>query len=193
MTARNLNVTYTRSEGTMLPGYLPRTRFFGMDEDFNAPGVGFIAGRQYDLDDLYFRAANRGWYTDSSHYLQTPLSNLKTWNLGLRTELEPIRNFNIMLDAKKDVSEIREVFYRLPVDENTGFAEKGATVQPQNPINTGSFSVSTIIIKTMFGDSRANNGSKAFDEFIKNRQSILAELLSRPANQPRPDPGRRGI
>lgn len=184
MTARNINVTYTRSEGTMLPGYLPRTKFFGLDEGFDAPGVGFIAGRQYSLDDLYYRAANRGWYTDSSQYLQTPLSSLKTWNLGLRTELEPIRNFNIMVDAKKDVSDIREVFYRRPVSEETGYAIPNAAVEPQNPINTGSFSVSTIAIKTMFGDARPQNASKAFDEFIRYRQVIVNQLLSNPATNP---------
>lgn len=184
MTARNINVNYTRSEGSLLPGYLPRTRFLGMSEDWEAPGVAFIAGKQYTLEELFNRAYRNGWYTDSSHYLQTPLSNLKTWNLGLRTELEPIRNFNIMVDAKKDVSEIREVFYRLPVVDSTGYPGPGAIPQPQNPINTGSVTVSTITIKTMFEARPSNNNSAAFNQFIKNRHEILNRLLSDPATNP---------
>ena len=117
MTARSINGTYTRNEGSLLPGYLPRTKFFGLDENFDAPGVGYVLGQQYPLNELYNRAASNGWYTDSSHYLQTPLSALKNWSLNLRTELQPIRNFNILVDAKKNVSEIKEVFYRRPVND----------------------------------------------------------------------------
>ncbi|KAA9341053.1 cell surface protein SprA [Adhaeribacter soli] len=180
MTARNLNVTYTRSEGSLLPGYLPRTKFFGFEEGFDAPGFGFIAGKQYGLDELYNRAANNGWYTDSSQYLQTPLSSLKTWSLGIRTELQPIRNFNILLDAKKDVSDIREVFYRIPVDDSTAFPIPGRGAEPQNPINTGSFSVSTVTIQTMFESRPKSNVSSAFERFIENRQIILNQLLTNP-------------
>ncbi|HSI89677.1 MAG TPA: cell surface protein SprA, partial [Adhaeribacter sp.] len=183
MTARSINGTYTRSEGTMLPGYLPKTRFFGFDEDFDAPGFGFIAGRQYGLDNLYNQAASNGWYTDSSQYLQTPLSSLKNWNLTLRTELQPIRNFNILVDARKNVSEIREVFYRRPVSEETGFAIPNQPAGPQNPINTGSMNVSTITLLTAF-ESRSGNASAAFEQFIINRQEIQQQLLNDPRTNP---------
>jgi cell surface protein SprA len=192
MTARSINGTYTRSEGSLLPGYLPRTKFFGFDEGFDAPNVGFVLGKQESLDDLYNRAAINGWYTDSSHYLQTPLSSLKNWNLSLRTELQPIRNFNILVDAKKNVSEIKEVFYRRPANE-LGHAYNPAiypdsVTGPQNPINTGSMSISTITIKTMFESrSSANRSSAAFEQFIQNRQIILAQLLANPEINPSGD------
>ena len=55
MTARALDFTYTLSQGTLLPGYLPKTRFLGLDTDSRftdpgsvvAPGVPFILGQQY--------------------------------------------------------------------------------------------------------------------------------------------------
>ncbi|WP_234462336.1 T9SS outer membrane translocon Sov/SprA [Adhaeribacter terrigena] len=184
MTARTLNVTYVRSEGSLLPGYLPGTKFFGFEEGFGAPGLGFVAGKQYGLDELYDRADRNGWYTDSSQYLQTPLSSLKTWSLNMRTELQPIRNFNILVDAKKDVSDIREVFYRRPVNDTTGVVIPDRRAEAQNPINTGAFSVSTITIQTMFEARPDNYVSKAFEQFIINRQQILTKLLSDPLTNP---------
>ena len=107
MTARSLNFTYTRSNGTLLPGYLPRTRFFGMNSDFDAPGVPFLLGKQYDLDALYNRAATDGWYTDQSQFLNTPISSLLTENLILRTSLEPFRDFNIQLEGRRQLARNR--------------------------------------------------------------------------------------
>ncbi|MGV3590014.1 MAG: cell surface protein SprA [Adhaeribacter sp.] len=178
MTARSLNFTAAQNQGTLLPGYLPRTRVFGLDEGFDAPGVPFILGKQYELESLFRLAQSSGWYTDSSQYLNTPLSNLKTQNFNLRTVLEPFRNFNIQLDAKQDRSEINEVFYRLPVDVNDGTI--GPDPVRQNPLNTGSFSSSFIALQTLF-ESSQDNASTAFDNFVRNRAVVLERL--RAANQ----------
>src|SRR5690606_32505280 len=71
MMTRSLNFNYQQNEGTLIPGYLPSARFFGLDQGFDAPGVPFVLGRQYDLDHLYDRVYSNGWYTDSSQYLNT--------------------------------------------------------------------------------------------------------------------------
>jgi len=175
MTARSLNFTYSQNEGTLLPGYLPRTKFFGLDEGFSAPGPGFILGQQYELESLFRLAESKGWYTDSSHLLNTPLSHLKTQNFTVRTTLEPFRNFNIQLDAKQDRSEIDEAFYRLTTDD-FGRPLPGGTVQRQNPVSTGSFSSSTIAIRTLFENKNEAFRSDAFETFIRNRNVILNQL-----------------
>jgi len=177
MTARSVNFTFTQNLGTLLPGYLPRTKFFGLDEDFAAPGVGFVLGKQYELESLFRLAESKGWYTDSSHLLNTPLSNLKTQNFTVRTALEPFRNFNIQLDAKQDRSEIEEVFYRLATDD-LGQPLPSATVERQTPINTGSFSSSTIAIRTLFENRNEAFESEAFETFMRNRSEILNQLES---------------
>ena len=58
------------------------------------------------------RAYNNGWYTNDSQYLNTALSSLLTEALTLRTTLEPFRDFNIQLDARKNAVSNRQVFYR---------------------------------------------------------------------------------
>ena len=175
MTARSLNFTYTRSNGTQLPGYLPRTRFFGMNSDWDAPGVPFILGQQYDLDALYDRASSRGWYTDQSQFLNTPLNSLLTENLVLRTALEPFRDFNIQLEGRRQLARNREVFYRNAIDEVT-LQSKGELAPIQN-LGSGTFSTSIITIQTLFRDrSGGGENSKAFDRFVLNR-GIVQERL----------------
>ncbi|WP_375416935.1 cell surface protein SprA [uncultured Hymenobacter sp.] len=198
MTARSLNFTYTRSNGTLLPGYLPKTRFFGFNDGFTAPGLGFILGEQQRLDSAFLRSVyNRNWYTERSDLLNTPFSTLYTDNLTLRTTLEPIRDFNIQLDARKQQVRNREVFYRRRFNEQTGEIYKmgpDSLVLPQasNALGSGSFSISTITIRTLFGDLGANGErSKAFNRFVTNRQAVRDQLQR--ANPTKQDANGRDI
>jgi cell surface protein SprA len=176
MTARSLNFTYTRSNGTLLPGYLPGTRFFGLNSDWDAPGVPFLLGRQYDLNSLYARANRNGWYTQRSDLLNTPLSALLTENLVLRTSLEPFRDFNIQVESRRQLVRNREVFYRTIVNETTLEPLPGGPT-PSNPLGSGSFSTSVVTIQTLFGDlSEKGTYSKAFDRFRRNREFVQQRL-----------------
>ncbi|MDO7850680.1 T9SS outer membrane translocon Sov/SprA [Hymenobacter convexus] len=180
MTARSINFTYARSNGTLLPGYLPKTKLFGL-ENFGAgdnmglaPGIPFILGKQYSLPELYSIASSRGWYTDQSQYLNTALSSLLTETLTLRTTLEPFRDFNIQVDARRQLARNNEAYYRRQVDETT--LEPLNIIVPQ-ALGSGSFSTSTITIQTLFGDLSANGEtSAAFERFVKNRGIVQAKL-----------------
>ncbi|MHC2992821.1 gliding motility-like protein [Pontibacter sp. HJ8] len=174
MMTRSINFTYLQNRGSMLPGYLPRTKMFGFDEGFDAPGLPFILGRQYELDELYNRAYNNGWYTDSSQYLNTPFSGILTETFTARANLEPFRNFNLQLDARHNMSEIEEVFYRKEFDD---FGNTGTVNERQNPINTGSFSTSFFALNTMF-ESSSGGTSAAFEDFIRNRRDVREKLTN---------------
>ncbi|WP_277231006.1 cell surface protein SprA [Hymenobacter sp. YC55] len=177
MTARSINFTYSRSNGTLLPGYLPRTRFFGLNSDWDAPGVPFLVGKQYDLEDLFNRTYSRGWYTDRSDLLNTPLSSLYTDNLVYRTALEPFRDFNIQVEGRTQKVRNREVFYRTLVNDSTLLPVPGAIPTASNPLGSGSFSVSVVTIQTLFGDlSKEGTISKSFDRFVRNRQFVQEQL-----------------
>ncbi|MCB2376353.1 cell surface protein SprA [Hymenobacter sp. BT635] len=183
MTARSLNFTYTRSSGTLLPGYLPGTSLFGLNNEL-APGIPFVLGRQYGLEELYNQATSNGWYTQRSDLLNTPFSSLMTENLTLRTALEPFRDFNIQLDGRRQLVRNNETFYRLAVDTTTlePFRDRvtgnyTGELAPRLPNSTGTFSTSFISIQTLFGDRSANGEqSKAFDRFVTNR-GIVRERL----------------
>ncbi|MGI4873623.1 MAG: cell surface protein SprA [Janthinobacterium lividum] len=201
MTARSINFTYARSNGTLLPGYLPSTQNFGLnrggsEDDYSlAPGIPFILGRQYDVlsqtgpNSLYQLAAvDHKWYTDQSQYLNTPFSSLVTENITARTTLEPFRGFNIQLDLRRQRVQNQEAYYRRNIDTlNTTYKELGTLVPvplgnsnslaATQGIGTGSFSTSTVTIQTLFGDLGANGEtSKAFDRFVQNRKYVQESL-----------------
>ena len=172
MMTRSLNVAYLENRGSMMPGYLPKTSFFGFDDGFEAPGLPFVLGRQYDLDELYNRAYTNGWYTDSSQYLNTPFSGLNTETLTARANLEPFRNFNIQLDARRTRSVIDEVFYRREFDDFGAISE---TNERQNPFTSGSFSTSFLALGTLF-ESTEDGTSEAFNNFVRYRHNVREKL-----------------
>ncbi len=197
MTARSINFTYVRANGTLLPGYLPKTALFGFDRGFMAPGLPFVIGKQYELEDLYNKAASHGWYTEESQYLNTALSNLLTENLTLRTALEPIRGFNIQVDARRQLARNQQAYYRRLVNETT--LEPTTEIDPytgryflaEHPLlGSGSFQTSTVTIQTLFGDFGANGEtSRAFDQFVKNRAIVRDKLLAANKNLSNPANG----
>ncbi|MCJ8165636.1 cell surface protein SprA [Pontibacter sp. E15-1] len=172
MMTRSLNVTYLENRGSMMPGYLPKSSFFGFDDGFDAPGLPFILGKQYPLNELYDRAFSNGWYTDSSQYLNTPFSALNTETFTARANLEPFRNFNVQLDARRTKSVIDEVFYRKEFDD---FGDISEMDMRQNPFTSGAFSTSFMALGTLF-ESTSDGTSAAFDNFVAYRRNVRDKL-----------------
>ncbi len=192
MTARAIDFTYSQSAGTLLPGYLPNTNFLGLQRGSLAPGVPFILGQQYDPSAMYALATSNNWYTQQSQYLNTPLSNILTENLTARTTLEPFRGFNIKLDLKRQKVRNNEAYYRKAIDTTSvtyltsgnlnPFAD--GRLAPTQALGTGSYSVSTITVQTLFGDLGANGEtSRAFNRFVANR-AIVQQRLQAANNRP---------
>lgn len=183
MSVRSINGTYTRTDGTLLPGYLPATALFGFNQGFSAPTPEFILGKQYELASLYELASSRGWYTESSQNLNTPISNLRTENLNLRANVEPFKTFQIQVDARLTKSRAEEAFFRTLVDSVEGNPirsivnpERDSLAQVQ-PFITGAFSQSFLSVQTLFERRGAQGQSPAFERFITNRQQIRSAIL----------------
>ncbi len=176
MSVRTINGTYTRTDGTLLPGYLPGSSLFGFNQGFTAPTPQFIMGKQYELQSLYDIAESRGWYTDSSQYLNTALSSLMTENLSLRANVEPFKNFQIQVEGRQTKSRAQEVFFRNEVDENTGFAVLPLRQAQVQPFISGAYSQSFLSVQTLFESRGAGGQSAAFERFITNRQVIRGQL-----------------
>ncbi len=174
MMTRSVNFTFLQNQGSLMPGYLPTTTMFGLDSEFDAPGVPFILGKQYALSELYERAYTNGWYTDSSQYLNTPFSGILTTDFKAQANLEPFRTFNVQLDVRRNLTKIQEVFYRKEYDD---FGHVGETDQRQNPFNSGAFSTSFLALGTLF-ESTSSGISGAFDNFISNRHVVRERLLA---------------
>ncbi len=178
MMIRNASGSYTRNEGILLPGYNKRTKILGMDENFEGPGLGFIAGQQntdiwgnptgsnYALD-----ASGKGWIVNlptlNTQYVET---YSETWNY--KVNLEPIKSFKIELAANRTEGRNLTSFFRF--DDQTDqyvFA---------SPMETGNFSASIITWKTAFVKDQQDNGwtSENFENFKKYRLEMSSRLNS---------------
>ena len=165
MSLKNVSATYTQNEGTLLPGYSERTNILGMDPNFAAPGFGFVAGFQ---DENYpFEAARRGWLIENE-FLNNQFGTTYNQSLNFRANLEPIKNLRIELTATSTKTNNLNGFFR--------FNESIEDYVLDNPLETGSFSASTITFGTAFNDKLENNGSAAFEQFLANRGAVSERL-----------------
>ena len=107
---KNFSISYTETNGTLLPGFLPRSTFFGLSNPFSdpAPTLGFVLGSQ---NDIRIQAANNGWITTNPN-----LNNLYTQtfsnNLNLRATVEPMSRFKIMFTGSRRYSINENEYFR---------------------------------------------------------------------------------
>lgn len=155
---KNIQVNYTETNGTALPGYLPRIGFFGTTK----PTLGFILGSQDD--DVRYEAAKLGYLTSYPEFNQsfTQTTN-KTLNLTANVDLFP--DFKIDLNADRTYANSFSEQY----DVTDGM------YNPRSPYNFGNFQITTILIKTAFSASDIDQ-SAAFDQFRENRLIVANRL-----------------
>ncbi|RCH54663.1 cell surface protein SprA [Mucilaginibacter hurinus] len=166
---KNISGTYTRTEGTFLPGYLPITDVFGQDLGYGAPGLGFVLGSQADLR---ARAGANGWLSTDS--LQNQLY-VKTFNEDIRLKgtIEPIKDLRIELIAFRAQDRNFQTNYKYTGAPNNrnGFDELSG-------VTTGNYSVSFISLATAFSkESGIDNVSGVFRQFLNNR-TVVSERLA---------------
>ncbi len=163
---KNITLTYEKGGGTILPGYLPQTQFFGLNkvDGVMAPGFGFIAGWQ-DVNFARYATDNRWVTTDS---LQTsPYVMTNTEKINVKASLEPIKGLKIDIIAFKNSSSARNEFWI--ADENGAF-------NPYNRLFTGNFSISILSMNTSFKKYGTNYFSEVYEDFKNNRFDMAWRL-----------------
>ncbi len=182
MMARNVSLSYSQNNGTLLPGYTLRPGVIGMDQNSNwAPGFDFVMGSQVDIAQ---RASDNEWLTYNPNQ-PNRYSITKSENLNFRTTLEPARDLRIEVTATQVYSINKTSIYRyhdalidtlLPYE--TGFHHF-------NMMDQGNYSISFLSIGSSFESSNAGNGfsSEVFDKFLQYRDDISARLATQRAGQ----------
>jgi cell surface protein SprA len=160
---KNIQINYTRNEGTMLPGYLPSLGFFGTSK----PTLGFVFGSQ---DDVRYEAAKRGWLTTSPDFNQN-YTHVITKTLNYTASMDLFPDFKIDLTGDRTYADNFSEQYNATVTPDAD----GNYYHSQSPYNFGNFSISTVLIRTAFQPSD-ENGSAAFDDFRENRLDIANRL-----------------
>ncbi len=167
---KNINVTYSEDANTRLPGYMDSTQFFGENFRSGAPGFDFILGHQPDTNWLNRKAA-KGLITKDTNfnYLFQQSYNQR---LTLNGQVEPVRDLIITVNLTKSFNKSYNETFRF-IDTTGG---TNRTFQHLNPYTGGSFDVSYIAFKTLFGKFDPNRVSETFKTFEANR-IILSRRL----------------
>lgn len=159
MSLKNVNVTYSTNNGTILPGYGQSTNMMGMDGSFAGPTPGFIFGSQEDIRD---EAIQKDWLVKTQS-INTPYTKTSSQNLNIRGNIEPIPNLKIEVTAVRTTSKNASEFFRWNRDT--------AKFLRQSPIETGNFSMSFLSYGTSFKD-----GDETFSNFLNARSEISTRL-----------------
>jgi cell surface protein SprA len=162
MAIRGIQYSYTLSETTILPGFLPNVQFGGMNQRLNnAPGLAFTLGSQDP--NIRFIAAEKGWLSRSLE-LNIPFVQTRTKRLDFRASIEPLKDFKIQLAANFSRSDNYSEFYR-PRHADSAFVS-------QSPVRGGNFSMSFFSFGSSFDKNTKDNASPSFQRFSDYRKII---------------------
>lgn len=160
MSIKTVQGTYVHNTGISLPGFLEGIGFFGTSK----PSTPFTLGL---YDDVRYEAARKGWLTVFPEF-NMPYTEVETKQMNFTAKLEPIPDLTIDLMADQN----RQDNFSEQFDVSNGI------YNPRSPYNFGSFTSSTIMIKTAFGRSD-EVFSDAFEDFRSNRLVVANRLAER--------------
>jgi cell surface protein SprA len=160
MSVRSINGSYTVTEGTILPGFTQSPKFFGLDQTWAAPGVGFVLGDQDSR--IMHRLADNGWIVKNKN-LTTPFSQNQTKTLNLTASLEPATDIKIQLTASKTANTSFQELFKYAYDS----ASSSYGFQDLSPTRSGSYRISFLSVGTSF-----SKGEDLFNQFIKNQGTL---------------------
>jgi cell surface protein SprA len=161
---KNVNIAFTQTRGTFLPGYLPKSKYFGVDDITGAPGIGFVMGSQQDIR---FTALNNGWLSKDEFQNQLYIQTLRE-DFQMTGTLEPLKDLTITLSALRNKT--------LNFSTNFRFDKSINDFSNLSPITTGDYSISMVTFGTAFKDKNGSTISNLFNAFMANRQIISRRL-----------------
>ena len=173
MGTKNIQISYSQNQGTLLPGYKGETYMMGMDDRFEYPGWAFISGWQDPNfgDYIANQRYNGNHLITTDSLLNLPFLMNNSTNLNIRGVIEPIPGLRISLDAVRNEMKNTSKYY---VYDNANDNFKA-----QNQQFTGNFSISYNTWSSAFEHiDTATNASPAFEQLKQNRLIIAQRLAT---------------
>jgi cell surface protein SprA len=168
------SITYSRSRGSMLPGYSEKHDVLGMNSLFGsnpAPGWGFIFGQQYESSGEYSfwqKAGQNGWLQENSN-INYRVSQTYSENINLNVSASPLPDLRVTLTANRRESWNYSLFFR--------YDSIAGNYNEESPVRQGQFSVSFWSMPTsLLRDDEGTGSNAAFDQFLSNRVDISRRL-----------------
>lgn len=181
MSVRSVSISYTGTDGTVLPGFMPEPKIFGsgkyvpdqgmfggMTSQSIAPGLPFMLGWQEK--DFASRAAQKGWITRDSS-LNSPFVMSRSDNWTFRANVEPFPDLRIDVNANRTYSERMTEFYN--------YNSSSGNFDAVNRSIRGNFTMTINTMKTAFSKMGADEGVPASQAFqnLKDYRIIIARRL----------------
>ncbi len=154
---KKIAINYQENNGIFLPGYQPAVGFLGTLR----PTSGFVFGSQREVRDL---AARNGWLTLYPEFNEQ-YTEVESRQLDAQINLEPLSDLKIDFNGNRIYSE----------NYAENYIVEDGLYRSLTPYTFGNFSISTLLIKTAFGQSDEIS-SAAFDDFRSNRLIVANRL-----------------
>ena len=171
MGIRTVNITYSKSGGTFLPGYLPGTDYFGMQSYGGrlVPGWEFASGWQ-DAD-VAERAFQRGLLTLDPN-MNDPFTLNNTERYTARANIEPFNGLKIDITANRMLTSNLTEYYTADASGNLpADTARGRTY-------SGNFSMSYLSFRTAFEEINDDvESSKIFLKLKDDYRKIISQRL----------------
>ena len=150
-------VSYSRNNGSVLPGFRDEANFFGRGE--TGPSIGFLFGDQVNV---LQRGLLEGWNFVESKNLNEPYQRTHTENIDYQLSMGVIPDFSIELVGGRVYSESRNIY---------NFTDPAIT----NPLDqiSGNFNITAFTFGTSFKDA-----DRVFENFRNNRLAIARRLAA---------------
>lgn len=165
---KRINLTYSENNGKVLPGYTRSVGFIGTAK----PTIGFVFGSQADVR---YEAARNGWLTTFPEFNQQYIANTNR-QLNITATAQPTRDLTIDLVADRQFTERYQESFNVADLGNDAFEYVNLLGN-----NYGNFSISTLMIGTVFNKSDEFNSAN-FDTFKQNR-IVIANRIASERNQ----------
>ncbi|WP_300691362.1 cell surface protein SprA [Chryseobacterium sp.] len=92
---KQLNVSYTENNGTVLPGLISAPNWYGYGQTLGGPTIGFLLGSQADIRRTVME---NGWVSDSK-YMTDAYVRMSTKELRADLQMMPLNDFRIDLNV----------------------------------------------------------------------------------------------
>ncbi|MCK5066498.1 MAG: cell surface protein SprA [Bacteroidales bacterium] len=174
MSVRTLNLTFSRSGGTLLPGYLPGVDYFGtqMLSGQMEPGWGFVSGWQ---DQRYaYDAFGRDLLT-TDQILNNPYAMNLTERFTARMNIEPFSGLKIDLTANRMFASNYTEYYTAKLDGTLPEEDL------RGRVFSGNFSMSYISLRTAF--EKIDEKVESSDSFEKLKNDYRKTISYRLADE----------
>ncbi|RFS14077.1 cell surface protein SprA [Emticicia sp. C21] len=180
MAVRGIDYDYSIVETTILPGFMPSPKFFGLSPD-GAPGLGFVLGNQYTTEGDFKRAngnfqefaASKGWLSKTKTQTQ-PFVQTKQKKFSYRTTIEPFKDFRMQISGNFSRGDSYQEYY---------IVDSLGRYSSTSPVRNGNFSTSFWSFNTFFArmtekDIKNNYHYEIFENMRSYRQFFAEKLTA---------------